>query len=476
MNRRRKWKTLLSLVLLSALLATSACSWAGKTNQVLPELGEDAKATIKVTYWDEGSFFREFGNLFLMQYPNIDIEVVSTNSIYGPDKDPAEAMKEFIENEQPDVLMLGSYNINDLISENMLYELDPVIAQDRFDIENMLPEAVEGLRSMGNGKLYGLAPTFSSSALFYNKALFTEHGVPLPTDGMTWEQVLQLAEQFPTDGDEESRIYGLDINRSPGSDSWRLLQMGTEQGLTYVDPVSKRVTMNTDSWKKTAELALRLATSKSVYVQNQGNEAQTRTYEEYLLSDPFIAGKTAMKVQDSYLLGNLKEAKSQLKDKFQLEYDVVSVPVHADQTSSSGSFNFNQIFAINAKSPNLRAAWEFVKFINSDAVARVTSRAPAMGGLPVRTEYIRNEEGIHIEAFYKQGAQRNDMYSSYRELPQEFFNAFHGIIATHWDAVVNETKTIDEMLASIETEGQVALDKALEEQQSKNKTPTENKE
>ena len=466
---------MLSLVLVTAFIATSGCSWAGKTNQVLPELGENAKATIKVTYWDEGSFFRDFGNLFLMQYPNIDVEVVSTNSIYSPDKDPVEAMKEFIETEQPDVLMLGSYNINELIRDNMLYELDPVIAQDRFDIENMLPEAVEGLRNMGNGKLYGLAPTFSSSALFYNKTLFTEHGVPLPTDGMTWEQVLQLAEQFPTDGDEESRIYGLDINRSPGSDSWRLLQLGTEQGLTYVDPASKRVTMNTDSWKKTAELALRLATSKAVYEQSSDNLVQMRTYEEHLLSDPFIAGQTAMKVQDSHLLGNLREAKSQLNDKFRIEWDVVSVPVHADQTSSSGSFSFNQIFAINAKSPNLRAAWEFVKFINSDAVARVTSRAPALGGLPVRTEYIRNEEGIHVEAFYKQGVQRNDLYLSYNELPQEFFNAFHGIIATHWDAVVNETKSIDEMLASIETEGQVALDKALEAQQSANNAPTENK-
>lgn len=464
MNHGWKGKTFFLLVLMSMLIVVSACSGAGKKNQVLPELEEDEKATIKVTYWNEESFFREFGNLFLMQYPNIDIEVVSTNNIYGPDKDPVEAMKQFFETEQPDVLMLSSYDIEQYIKEGMLYELDPVIAQDEFDIENMLPSAVEALRNMGEGKLYGLAPTFSSSALFYNKTLFNENGIPLPTDGMTWDEVLQLAERFPTDGDEETRIYGLDINRFPGSDSWRLTQLGSEQGLTFIDTVSKRITMNTDSWKKTAELALRLATSKAIYSQDPNNSVQSQSYEEYLLSDPFIGGKTAMKIQDSYLLGNLKEAKTQLKEKFSLEWDVVSVPEHADQTSPAGSFSFNQIFAINAKSPNQRAAWEFVKFINSDTVARVTSRAPSLGGIPVRTQYIRNDDGIHMEAFYNQGPRPSNMYASYRELPQNFFMQFDGIIAKHWDAVMKETITIEEMLALIETEAQAALDKAIEEQ------------
>ncbi len=454
------------LVLMSALIVVSACSGAGKKDEVLPVLGEDEKATIKVTYWNEDSFFREFGNLFLMQYPNIDIEVVSTNSIYSSGKDPREAMKEFIETEQPDVLMLSSYDIEQLIKDGLLYELDPVIAQDEFDIESMLPAAIEALRNMGDGKLYGLAPTFSSSALFYNKTLFNTHGVPLPTDGMTWEQVLQLAERFPKDGDAKSRVYGLDINRFPGSDPWRLLQLGTEQGLSYIDTVSKRLTMNTDSWKKTAELALRLATSEAIYTPDPNNMVQTQTYEEYLLSDPFIGGRTAMKIQDSYLLGNLKEAKTQLKDKFQLEWDVVSVPAY-DEQMSSGSFSFNQIFSINAKSPNMRAAWEFVKFINSDAVARVTSRSPALGGIPVRTNYIRNDEGINMEAFYSKGAQRSDMYAAYRELPQDFFNNFNGIISKHWESAVKQSITIDEMLALIETEGQAALDKAIENEAAK---------
>ncbi len=457
------------MLVTSLAMMLSACAATGGAEQVLPEMGKDEQATIKVTYWDEESFFRDLGNLFLVQHPNIDIEVVSTNRIYKEGKDPMEAMKEFIEEEQPDVLMLDTYNIKKLIDEGMLYPLDPVIAQDEFDLEGILPAAIEAIRKSGDGKLYGLAPTFYSSALYYNKSLFDKHGVPLPSDGMTWAEVLQLAERFPKDGSEKDRIYGLELpGFGGGNDSWRLMQMGAERGLSYVDPSAGKVTLNTDSWKEAANLVLKLSKSEAMFKHDPNKQSQQfKSHEDFLLRDPFIGGRVAMKIDGMHLMRELREATDVLKEKFTVDWDIVTVPVHPENPTVSSSFGIHQIYGINAKSQNLRAAWEFVKYINSDTMARVTARAPVWGGLPVRTEYIRNEEGKHLEAFYALEPSTTDTYSAYRELPQSFNQQFHGIVSKHWENVVNEKVTVDEALASIETEAQAALDQALEEEAAK---------
>ncbi|MDG0873339.1 extracellular solute-binding protein [Paenibacillus thiaminolyticus] len=48
--------------------------------------------------------------------------------------------------------------------------------------------------------MYGLSPTFVSSAVYYNKDLFEQYGVTPPQDKMTWEQLLDLAARFPVEG------------------------------------------------------------------------------------------------------------------------------------------------------------------------------------------------------------------------------------------------------------------------------------
>jgi len=86
------------------------------------------------------------------------------------------------------------------------------------------------LRERGvGGKLYGLAPTFNSKALFYNVDLFGEYGIDPPTDSMSWEEVLNLARRFPKDGDPETKAYGLTVDlQMTASDFIRDVGRGTE--------------------------------------------------------------------------------------------------------------------------------------------------------------------------------------------------------------------------------------------------------
>ena len=456
---RRIGSTMAAIAAMALTLALAACS----ADKPEPEDADAAeRTTIKVLFYDENSFFMQLGNLFLMQHPEIDIEVVSQQSIYQSGNDPIEGLKALIEKEKPDVLFAGEYNFEALRDAGLMYELDALLAQDETFLEGMLPAAIDKMRSMGGGKLYGLAPTFSSEAVFYNKGLFEEYGVPLPNDGMTWDELLALAEMFPQDGPEEERVYGLEAFGNAGA--WALLRFGQEQGLVYVDPVARKVTLHTESWREALETLLRIVRSDAVYSPKPMEMSMGQTYEDYLRRDLFLSGRLAMRFNHAYYLNELKQAGDRLPEAAELDWDLVTVPVRPEAPGVTTSFRLNDIFAIYSGSANVEAAWKFIRFVHSDDFARVTARAPVMGGLPVRTEYIRNDEGKNLEAFYALAPSDAMTGSELAELPQSFAERFYPMLEEVWNRLLAEELTAEEALQRMETEGQVLLDAAYEEE------------
>ncbi|WP_309118385.1 extracellular solute-binding protein [Paenibacillus sp.] len=453
---RFTWKIGTAIALILTLgAALAACSFGGA-----PDDPEEESATIKVMYWDERAFYQQFGNLFMMQHPNIELEVVSTQGMYSPDTNPIDAMRKLIEEEQPDVLLINEYFFDPLFQDGMLYELETLVAQDEGWIEGMLPAALDKLRTLGNGKLYGLAPSFSSKAIFYNKAMFESYGIAPPTDGMTWDELIAKAELFPTDGEADERVYGLDAFGGAGVGAF--LQLGREQGLQYLDLNAKKVTLDTDAWRRVAETALRLTSSEAMYAPEPFNPQMGQTYEDHLRMDLFLTGRLAMKLSYSYYLQELAEGMNRLEEAAELDWDVVTEPINPDAPNETSSFQFNDIFAIHARSTNVDAAWAFVKFVHSDEFTKATSRFPVVSGLPIRTEYIRNDEGKRLEAFYALSpSSERQTIPGVEKIPSGFDAAFYPLMEKHWTALTKEETTIDEALAFMETEGQAALDAAF---------------
>lgn len=66
-----------------------------------------------------------------------------------------------------------------------------------------------------NGELYALPFQRHLTALFYNKATFDAFGIPYPTDGMAWDEVIQLASRF-TDSPNGVKYNGLDLLNGGG--------------------------------------------------------------------------------------------------------------------------------------------------------------------------------------------------------------------------------------------------------------------
>lgn len=457
---KRLLKKAVPAVLAVSLLA--GCSLGGTK-----ESNSNEQATIKVMYHHEDSFYREYGMLFSALYPEIDVQIVSTQSIYNnagneEEFDYQKAMEEFIETEQPDILMLGMDDFEKKAQEGLLYDLQSSIAKDKYDTEGIVPGLIDYMKELGGGQLYGLPGSFYSQVLFYNRDLFDQYNIPHPTDQMTWSEVIQLARQFPTDGDKEDRVYGLKLGYS--NDLSQITStLAQSEGLSYVNATEKQMTINTTGWKNAVQTALDAINSGSLYFENEHQDQMmtSYTYEDYLMRNPFLSGRLAMTVEGNHIMSEIKQAKDYIKEDGLLieNWDMVTMPVSSQNPDSSTSTWYNNIFAISEQSPNKDAAWKFLSYITSDEYARVMSKTSFNNGFPIRTSYIKDEEGRNFEAFYKLKPSRNmnSMYKDYDKLPPQFNMEFHGILMQEMQAIKDGNKTIDEALETVHTKGEELL-------------------
>lgn len=448
-NRMSMLNLSLTITLLGGLLA--GCNTNGAESK------EKEETTIKVMHYNESSFYQQYGMLFSAIHPEVSIEVADMQSMYTEQvTDQKKAMKDFMAEQKPDVLMLNPEVYREMAAEGKLYNLDTFIKKDEYDLEGIIPGIVDYIKQQSDGVLYGLAPNFYGQAVYYNKDLFTKHGVPFPTDKMSWEQLLQLAARFPTDGDKEDRVYGLNIGYN-NSLYYFGLNIGTSMGLNYINPTTMQMTINSDSWKSAFEIADKAMKSGTLYAEDpNAMMEQNTTYEHYLLRDPFISGKVAMVIEGNYIMGQIKEAQTVLKDKAVQNWDLVTVPVNPQSPDESNGMSVNEIFAIDANSANPEAAWEFISYVNSDEFARVTSKVQN-GGFPTRIKYLNNDDGRNMAAFYSLKPSQNNMYSLYEKLPQDFFMKFDGLTQQEFQSVKDGKTTVSEALDNLQTKGQQIL-------------------
>ncbi|MGG0824210.1 extracellular solute-binding protein [Paenibacillus turicensis] len=447
--------------MLTCVLLVAGCTTPSGQNN------NEEKQSLKVMYFDETYFYQQYGDLFSMKYPNIDIEVVSTTKIsneFAEDEqyDYKKLFIKYIEKEQPDVLLVNPDYISTIAAEGNLVELQPLIDRDKYDMTTYSQGVLDSIKEMGEGKLYALSPKFNINAIFYNADLFKKYGVEPPRDGMTWEEILDTARRFPTDGTEKGRIYGYGSNSGTSLDQLAT-DIANAQGLSYYNGKSKKITMNTDYWKNIYKMSVDAVASKAVYTTNPTEGFQGSSMEEYYASQPFLMGRVAMTVDGNYLLSNMKEAASNLKDYKGFEIGIVAGPIDPTDPTKTNSAYIKELFAIRAGSPNIEAAWNFIKFINGEQFAKVKSKT-INNGLPTREGISKEYNGVSLEAFYKLkpkvSLENND------SVPKDFYNNYLTILQREVKLLEENKKTVDEALNTVQHEAQIALDQAFKAQEA----------
>lgn len=457
-----KTKGLHQLAVLALCVFLLAGCMSGTNKEV------EKESTIKVMFHDESYFFQQYGDLFSMKYPNINVEVVSIQSLYsgsGENVDYEKAFEELVEKEQPDVVMLNTSNFEKFATNGKLQELDTLIERDKYDIETIYPGLLELLKETGEGKLYGMAPSFYGNVIYYNADLFEKYGVELPHDGMTWQEIIDTARRFPTEGDEKSRIYGFGYQYGGMSLENLASSIGSTQGLQAINPDTLKITLNTDSWKQTYKTALDALESDALY-NPENNGFSGGSMEEYYQSQVFLMGRMAMTREGSYMLQSLKEAKNVIKDYKPFKVGMVAGPVDPASPDQTRDIYFSEIFAVRANSANTDAAWEFIKFINGPEYAKVKSRT-MNNGLLSRMGFSNEFDGHSLDVFYKLKPVFDNSSRNADKVPMDFYAQYQSIVDREMAQLKDKSKSIDEVLRTIEEEGQVLLDQSVKDQADK---------
>lgn len=168
--------------------------------------GEDAKGRAIVVYAhppcppDLMAYFEKAFDDFRATHPEIDFRVLHITGNY---EDKIKIM--FAGNVAPDVIFMYPTSLPAWVNLDALTPLDALMARDgQVGRDDYFLAGVETF-SWG-GRRYGLPKDATADILFYNKAMFRERGVPLPTPDWTWDDFLVAAKKLTRDADGDGRI------------------------------------------------------------------------------------------------------------------------------------------------------------------------------------------------------------------------------------------------------------------------------
>lgn len=432
---KRVWRT--GIFMLTILSLLSSC---GEQKEELEPL---QAGTIKVVYLDEESFYEDYGKYFKLQFPQTDVEVISKSKLiteFNDVNDYEEATRKFLNTYNPDVLLLDEEMFKAFAEEGKLYNLETAIHQDNFDVDGFMSGLIDKLKALGNGDLYGLVPSVTVHALYYNEDLFKEYQVEPPRNKMTWQELMELAARFTDQGSGGRHVYGLEETYS--DHGREVLNIGFNSGLKLFDEKADHVLINTDGWKSIMKLVTDGVRSGSVILLSNGSNKH------------FMNKEAAMTFGSPDLMQALKQ------NGIQMNWGIVTMPVHSNDESMN--INSREIFAISATSPNKRAAWELVKLVNGADMAKSKSKT-YNGTLPSRTGYLKEYDGKSLEAFYMLKVKEAKQKWGDDHVPEPFLRMFVEPLRAEMQAVIENRKTIDEAAAVLEEKGQAVLMQARSE-------------
>ncbi|SDO53761.1 carbohydrate ABC transporter substrate-binding protein, CUT1 family [Nakamurella panacisegetis] len=258
----------------------------------------------------------------------------------------------------PDVLMLDNPDMQQIAKSGALTPLsDYSISTDGY---------APGILQAGtyNGKIYGLAPTVNSIALFYNKDVFTKAGITPPT---TWADLRADAKKL-TSGSQ----YGIALDANATYEgSWTFLPFMWSNG-------GSEKNINTPEVAEALQFWVDLMKDGSL---SKGALNWTQADAE----NQFAAGKAAMMINGPWQFPALNAVKG-------LNYGVVSIPVNkAGQVAQAPLGGEVWTVPNTGNTENQKNGAKIVACMNSDAnqIAMAVARGTVPSKTTLSTEFLK---------------------------------------------------------------------------------------
>ncbi|MFC8597755.1 ABC transporter substrate-binding protein [Isoptericola sp. NPDC057191] len=307
----------------------------------------DAQAEITYAIWDENQKPAIDQNIkdFNKTYPNIKVTVDLTPYQQYFTKLQTQGESRTL----PDVFWMNGPNVQLYAANDLLEPITGLTDSGEID-PSKYPDALNQLYTF-DGTQYGVPKDFDTVALWYNKALFKQAGVDLPTDDWTWDEFKAAAGEI-SDKLSDKGVYGVVTELNGGGQSSyydSILQAGghviSDDGTTsgYDDPAS------IEGLQLWADL---IADGASPNVQ-QLSDTKPNVW--------FNSGKAAMFWSGNWSVGEMKDSPN--KD----DFGIVRLPKGPEQRATviHGLAN-----VVAADSEHQEAANAFLAYLGSEEAQR----------------------------------------------------------------------------------------------------------
>ena len=189
--------------------------------------------------------------------PNVKIELETLAE--EPFKNKLKAY--MASNEALDVTMVhGGAELNTLVQAGYVKELDP--AEYDNETYNFLPGVYKSFTF--NDKLYGLPRNSDYEVIYYNKHIFEDNGVKVPS---TYAELLDAAKQFRAKGIEPMSINGKDLWSFAAFFQDLVIRVSGDQNL-MLDAVEQKKNFSTDESFLTAAKLLEQARDAKLFQES----------------------------------------------------------------------------------------------------------------------------------------------------------------------------------------------------------------
>jgi multiple sugar transport system substrate-binding protein len=313
------------------------------------------------------------------KYPNITLEFINLTET-SLDKVVAAGVV-------PDIVQSASPIINVFTDLGLADNMEPLIKSHKFDTSKISKPGLDAVKiTSGNDYLIGLPWTISFNATYYNKDIFDKFGVGYPKDGLTWDEMKDLAVKLTRkDGDIQYRGLEPDVPSRMAS----VLSQG------FVDTKTNKATLDTDGWKRVFEYM------KSVY-SIPGNENYRWVPSAF---DQFIKERTLAMYPGLNHFPNFKGVEG-------INWDIAQYPQFKDKPNTGMQVD-EWILHITKQSKYKDQAFQVISTILTDEVQAEMSRN-ARSPI-VTTKSVQDEFGKNIP--YLQGKNLKSIFLSQPAAP-----------------------------------------------------------
>ena len=405
---------------------------------------------LRIMHPDEAQFMNNYGNTFRIKFPNVKFEVISSKDLAQNGYKISEVLQ-FISDNHPDIIVVDPFSYQRREIQSLLYPLDRLFQQNGMTLNGFIPSIIAFLNHSGKKPLYGLTPSFISQAIFWNKDLFNRYMVPYPSGLLSWEEVLDLAKQFPY----REGVVGLYEWHPPEFNPFTLFVKitGTYE-LDFAGPEGNKRLLSEPLYASIWSRVMDAYRNGYVYNPLLQTDQQKESSSEYS-TNLFLKGKAAMYIDSNYFLRYLRDAsKNGLPE---VNWETAAMPVNPYDPKISNSYIINEIYAINATSNNLESAWSLLQHIHSDEIARVLSRYDDSFGISTRIAFAKDYLGRELSSFYQliPSFQEKQPYAINMEKVPEYrktlldtsLRALDGMISTS-EALVQIGKAIEALYSN----------------------------